>query len=310
MDNWELEERQKLPLDIKINMTKERIKEWYNHFDGKVYVSFSGGKDSTVLLDIVRSVYPDVVGVFVDTGLEYPEIRSFVKTVDNVIWLKPKMSFRDVIKKHGYPVISKEQSCAISRYRNTKDIVQKYRRLNGWPKGKKGMISKKWQYLITADFKISDACCDKLKKNPLKLFAKKSGKHPMMGMMAGESRNRQMMYLKNGCNGFEMKSPVSWPIAFWSEKDIWDYIKTNEIAYSKIYDMGYDRTGCMFCMFGVHFEDNGNNRFHKMKKTHPKQYKYCIEKLGIGEVLDFMNIDYNGRYEMMFGEDNEEMRNV
>ena len=103
--------KQKLPLDIKVNMTKQRIREWVQHYgiDG-VYVSFSGGKDSTVLLTIARELYPDIKAVFVDTGLEYPEIRQFVKTWDNVDWIKPKMTFKQVIEKYGYPFISKEVS--------------------------------------------------------------------------------------------------------------------------------------------------------------------------------------------------------
>lgn len=107
----ELKIRQALPLDIKISMTKQRIREWVEHFgvDG-VYVSFSGGKDSTVLLHIARQIYPDIKAVFVDTGLEYPEIREFVKTFDNVDWIKPKMNFKQVIEKYGYPFISKEVS--------------------------------------------------------------------------------------------------------------------------------------------------------------------------------------------------------
>lgn len=111
----ELKMRQRLPLDIKVRMTQQRIREWINEFgvDG-VYVSFSGGKDSTVLLHLVRELYPDVPAVFVDTGLEYPEIREFVKTFDNVEWLKPKMNFKQVIQKYGYPFISKEVSECVS----------------------------------------------------------------------------------------------------------------------------------------------------------------------------------------------------
>ena len=67
------------------------------------------------MLDLVRNRfgYKNVKAVFVDTGLEYPEIRQFVKTFDNVEWLKPKMNFRQVIQKHGYPFVSKEVSEAV-----------------------------------------------------------------------------------------------------------------------------------------------------------------------------------------------------
>lgn len=79
----ELAELQALPLSLKVRLTQQRIREWVNHYgvDG-IYVSFSGGKDSTVLLHLVRDMFPDVVGVFCDTGLEFPEIRQFVRTFD------------------------------------------------------------------------------------------------------------------------------------------------------------------------------------------------------------------------------------
>lgn len=122
----ELKMRQAMPLEIKVRMTQQRIREWVNEFgeDG-VYVSFSGGKDSTVLLHLVRELYPNVPAVFVDTGLEYPEIREFVKTFDNVEWLKPKMNFKQVIEKYGYPFFSKEISEAVEYSRKyIREIVQ------------------------------------------------------------------------------------------------------------------------------------------------------------------------------------------
>ena len=111
---WELQSMQVAPLNAKIAMTKQRIRDWVNEFgvDG-VYVSFSGGKDSTVLLTIARELYPDLKPVLADPGLEYPEIREFVKTWDNVDWLKPKINFKQVIEKYGYPFISKEVSEAV-----------------------------------------------------------------------------------------------------------------------------------------------------------------------------------------------------
>ena len=110
----ELKLLQALPLELKIAKTKARIKEWVDFYgvDG-VYISFSGGKDSTVLLHIARSMYPNIKAVFSDTGLELPSIRSFVKTHENVDWLKPKLTFGEVVKQYGYPLFSKEISHAI-----------------------------------------------------------------------------------------------------------------------------------------------------------------------------------------------------
>lgn len=118
----ELKLLQALPLELKIAKTKARIKEWVDFYgvDG-VYISFSGGKDSTVLLHIARSMYPNIKAVFSDTGLELPSIRSFVKTHENVDWLKPKMTFGEVVKQYGYPLFGKEISHSIWYARKIKN---------------------------------------------------------------------------------------------------------------------------------------------------------------------------------------------
>ena len=107
----ELKRLQAQPLYRKILMTRQRIREWVEHYgeDG-VYVSFSGGKDSTVLLDIVRRDYPNIPAMFVDVPTQFPELRDFAKTWDNVTIVKPHISFMEVCEKYGFPLISKEVS--------------------------------------------------------------------------------------------------------------------------------------------------------------------------------------------------------
>ena len=146
-----------MPLEIKIKKTKLRIREWYEHWDGEVYISFSGGKDSTVLMHVVRELYPEVEAVFIDTGLEYPELRDFVKTHDNVTWVKPKMNFKDVIKKYGYPLVSKEVSRDISVARNKPDgkTAEKFIRDSEYHK-KYGdaWLLEKWNFLKDSNIPV------------------------------------------------------------------------------------------------------------------------------------------------------------
>jgi len=289
---WQLKQRQGLPLDIKIKFSLTRIRDFYEANNGKVYVSFSGGKDSTVLLHLVRSIYPNVEAVFVDTGLEYPEIKDFVKTIPNVKTIRPKLSFKQVLDKYGYPVISKNVSRYVNDLQNPSKDNKRTRdtRLGLNKKTTNvGILSKKWKFLVNAPFKCSDRCCDVMKKSPFRIYSTKSKNKGYVGTMATDSRQRENAYLKTGCNNF--KKGLSMPMSFWKEEDVWNYIKKYKLSYSKIYDTGVKRTGCMFCMFGVHLEKKPN-RFMLMKKTHPQIYNYCIKKLGIGKVLDFINVDY------------------
>lgn len=113
----DLYQMQSLPLSAKIRMTARRINEWVNEFgeDG-VYLSFSGGKDSTVLGHIIREVcgYKNIPFVFVDVPTQYPELKKFAQTFDNLVILKPKISFAQVCEKYGFPMISKVVSNCVS----------------------------------------------------------------------------------------------------------------------------------------------------------------------------------------------------
>ena len=308
-----LKELQSYPLEIKISLTKQRIREWVHRYgvDG-VYISFSGGKDSTVLLHIVREMYPDVPAVFADTGLEYPEIRSFVRNFDNVIWLKPKMTFRQVIEKYGYPFISKEVSQNVWEVRTYgKDRAK-------WAYGKflpnseynlkyKGKYSvEKYKFLLSEEApKISHKCCYVMKKSITKQYEKETGRTAFIGTLAQESQLRTSEWLRHGCNAFESKRKSSKPLSFWGENDILQYIKEKGIEICSVYGQiveneeipgqmtwdeyaGFDigkkdlkttgckRTGCVFCGFGCHLEKEGEGRFERLKITHPKIYDYIM----------------------------------
>jgi len=299
-NNDNLKQRQAYPLELKVEMSKLRIREWHKHWHGKVYVAFSGGKDSTVLLDLVRSIYPDTVAVFNNTFNEFPEVLKFIRTIPNVTWITPKMNVEAAIKKYGYPVISKETSQKISEARNTKSKKLLYKRLHGADnKYKSGRIPFKWQYLIKRGeyqkFKISDKCCDVLKKRPSRKFEKETGLHPMFGVMANDSHLRNQKNARKECNSFEGKRLESNPMMFWTTDDVWAYIKQHDLPYSSIYDMGWDRTGCVACCFGLHMEKSDlfhKNRFQRMKQTHPKLWNYCINKLGLRQVLNAINVNY------------------
>lgn len=309
MNLQELQQLQALPLEIKVLKTKQRMREYIHYFGGvdNVYISFSGGKDSTVLKHIAEEEFSGIKCVFVDTGLEYPEIKEFVKGFKNIETIKPKISFLEVLQKYGYPIVSKEQSQFIQQYRNAKSEKTKLTRLNGNKYGM-GKISEKWKFLINAPFLISDKCCFVMKKEPFARYEKQTGRKPIMAVMAEESLLRQQEYLKNGCNAFEKKRATCKPLGFWKEQDILQYIKQNNIKVAscygelkeqqellgenkKLYFTGTQRTGCMFCLYGIHLE-KGVNRMQKMKITHPEIYDYCINKLKIGLVLDYMNIKY------------------
>jgi len=297
-----------LPLDLKIMLSLNRIQEWYEHHDGMVYISFSGGKDSTVLADMVWSLYPEVPALFSNTGLEYPEIVTFVKKLKAegrpIVITRPKKTFRDIVLSEGFPLVSKKVAMMIRRLRkprteknnNTHNLyLTGYRKDGVYSPGSK--LPEKWKPLIDAPFGTTEQCCDALKKEPFRRYNKESGRKPFVGVMRDEGGARGML---KTCNSFEGKEPQSRPMLFWQESDVWEYIKTKNIDYSDIYKdrsvngvqvKGENRTGCMFCAFGAHLE-KGENRFQRMKTSHPKLWNYCINKLGMREALDFIGVKY------------------
>ena len=312
----ELRTMQSYPLDLKIMKTKLRIQEWINEYGAEgVYVAFSGGKDSTVLLHIVREMYPNVEGVFANTGNEFPEIVQFVRKQENIKWVKPRKSFAKVIKEEGYPIISKKTSRMIKDCQNPteKNVRSRKLYLSDYAFDKEGNITNiknnsfkiayKHRYLINAPFKISNKCCDYLKKYPMADYEKLTGKKAIIGTQAEESKMRESAYLQTGCNNF--KGGKSNPLGFWRSQDILEYIYKYNIEIASIYGevkidkngkyytTGEQRTGCCMCLFGCGlWKTDEENRVLRLEKTHPKLHNHMINNLGFKEVLEYMNIKH------------------
>lgn len=293
----DLKEKQSWSLDRKVAYSKEKIVEFVEYMGGieNTYVSFSGGKDSCVLLHLVRSIYPNAGGVFFNTGLEYPEILSHVKTFENIEWRKPRKTPTQVWREYGVPVVSKEYSRYISDVREGGSVTQTQKRLNF---RNSYSLPKKWIHFTDTEFfepKVSNKCCDYFKKLPSKDYEKETGKYAFVGTMAEESQLRMSSWVKHSCNIYAEEGsntrPQSRPLSIWTEKDIWEYIERYDVSICELYHKGLKRTGCFCCPYGAHLEDRqeGTNRFELLKESHPKHYK-ALDKMGIREALLNMRV--------------------
>lgn len=260
----DLRARQAWPLNQKIDHSVGAIEAFvaYCKEHGRTpYVSFSGGLNSTVLLDLARRfVNPNIKGVFCSTGNEYPEIVRFVRHTENIEIIRPTMTPHEVIARYGFPLVSKEQAQGIYEVRHCKGEKTLRRRLEGG-KNRSATISKKWRYLITEPYEISHKCCEQLKKRPTRLFCRDKKAILMVGTMAIESDLRTGQYLiRGGCNAFsdDPAKVHSAPLSIWTGADCWTYLQKLAIPYCPIYDVpGIHRTGCVFCGFGAHIGGGG-----------------------------------------------------
>jgi 3'-phosphoadenosine 5'-phosphosulfate sulfotransferase (PAPS reductase)/FAD synthetase len=159
-----------------------------------------------------------------------------------------------------------------------------------------------YKFMLDAPFEISNRCCDVMKKEPIHRYARETERMPITAQMASESRLRTQVWLRNGCNAFNVKNPISNPMSFWTEQDVLRYIKDKGLKICSVYGevvtddeemgqmqlsdyagmelfeigqqclhcTGCDRTGCVLCGFGAHIQND--DRFLRLKETHPKMY--------------------------------------
>lgn len=298
----ELRRLQRKPFEWKVEHAIDVIREFVEHEgENGVYVSFSGGKDSLVLLHLVRSIYPDVPAVFANTGIEFPEQVKFVRTFPNVTELHPIKHFPKILEEDGIVYPSKEVAMYIKDAKNGatyavnglqgKDIYgneNRYKRR-----------FKKWAYLMDCGVKISPDCCKLMKERPMRDYEKSNGKSPIIGTRAEESFRRAVGWMKSGCNSFAGNRAKSTPLSLWLEADVIRYIDENGIKMSPMYtEGGMKRTGCMFCPVPIAHGDFTNLEY--ARTNHPKMYETMMIKHGLKAMLDKAK-NHNGQQDLFDG---------
>ena len=273
MDLKTLRERQAWTLPQKIDHSLGVIEAFASWFEGKVYVSFSGGKDSVVMLSLVEFIIPNVQCVFVMTGCESPSVCRFVRQQQahhNIEIIRPEKTLRQVFAEYGFPLVSKKTAHDIECVRRNPYCKSSRNKL--WL-GNPHHIPERWMYLLNEPYQVSARCCFWLKHQPAYEYHKRTGLNPYIGLLASESYQRTLGYIQQGgCNVFEVSGknhPRSLPLAIWTDDDVWAYIRDRRLSLPDIYEQGAIRTGCMGCGFGAHLNTSG---IDTMQKLWPKWY--------------------------------------
>lgn len=280
----DLQEMQSWSLEQKVAHAMNVISSFVYRMGGldKVYISCSFGKDSCVLLDIARRMYPDILAVYCNTRMEHPSVVKLANEYrnggGNLLIIRPRMTPREVFAKYGFPLVGKETSFKIHLIRHNPGCASSQKWLQDrLPNGKvnKFVLPHKWRWLIDVPYESHNYCCTILKKEPFRRFEKETGRYPILGMMADESQQRKGLWAKRGgCNVFEGNHKASWPLAIFTEKDIWEYINRYNVKIADVYWQGADRTGCVGCGYGISKE--GDCRLKILRDHYPKYYEMIM----------------------------------
>ena len=318
MDMFKL--KQKLPYEAKVEYAASRVREFYDHLDGQVFVSV-GGLDSITLLVFVRSLHLDVPAVSV-SSLEDRSIQK-VHTQLGVERLKPTLRedgkpWRkvDVIRRFGYPVLSKEIAGKITLLQHPTEqnatvrhaiLTGETGEFGGNRTGSRMKLAQKWLDLFggsdpdgaamgykAAPFLVSDKCCYYLKEKPCDDYARQSGRKPYVGLMASEGGRRKKSLMLNGCNYYGKTTTRSAPFAIFSRQDVLQLALDLAVPVPDIYGeivrdpdgtlrtTGAQRTGCSMCGFGIHMGKRPH-QFDLLYARNPKEWDFWMNRCDTDE---------------------------
>ncbi len=314
-----------MSLEEKIKQAKQRIIEFYKKYGNQIEISFSGGKDSCVLKWLIEQALPNVyLKIVTATELFHPATFKFIQDLKKEYkgeWIiyPVKKNFIDIINLHGYPIISKQQARNLHSIKSAKNSRETIRHSLGLKGKSLFTLPMKYIHLIDNElcpYKVSELCCNYIK------YAVKHNNNPaFLGTTIEESRLRRTNWVSKGCNIYDANKPQSRPLSLFTEKDIWDCIKTYNIKVSPIYEIGWNRSGCIVCMFGMSLEKmysdrnpNYLNRFELLEKHNKKIFDIFVinEKYGLWKPLTDIGVKLridNEQYNALFQKRIEEIKN-
>jgi 3'-phosphoadenosine 5'-phosphosulfate sulfotransferase (PAPS reductase)/FAD synthetase len=275
----EINKLDKRPLEEKINYSIELIHQAL-HISKNPTISWSGGKDSTVVLHLVRQRNPKIPIIFADLDCLFPETRDYVLRMSkewklNLHFVKSKeYNFKTLTEKYGFPLFSKNIASNVERAVRTGNLREQLSSFEKFLVLNHARISTKCsQYLLEKPCKVKEAelCCD------LKF----------VGLRALESRARVRLWADYGDlysvkHYYGKHKPIYKcnPISTWSSNDIWEYHRDNNIPICDIYRNGYERNGCWTCGMAIR-----NGQLNRLKNYNPALYDELIETSEMGKEI-------------------------
>ena len=317
--------KQRQPYAFKVRYAELRAREFAEECDrrGLNYHVSVGGLDSITLLLFLRSIGIDCPAVSAST-LEDKSIQKVHEQL-GVETVKPLRSKVEVIRKFGFPVLSKEIAGKIEQLQNPTEnnatvrhaiITGETGEYGGYRKDTRMKLSGKWLQKFggadaegralgyaAAPFKVSEKCCYYLKEKPCDIWAKDHNSVPYLGLMASEGGRRKKALMMHGCNYFGESAIRSCPFAIFDRQDVLRLAIDLDVPVPEIYGRivrepsgmlrttKAQRTGCSMCGFGIHL-DKRPHTFDLLYDRNPQEWSFWMYKVGWGDVLDYIGVEW------------------